>query len=708
MLMGPDTQKPLTSPKARTRGWRRRRRLLWVAGVVLVSPLLLLLTFEMCVWWAPFQPPGPTRSSTWIEDRNGKLLGAFAAADGQWRYPLTSEEIPAHLANAIIAAEDARFYEHAGIDWKAVGAAVWQDASSLRVRRGASTLSMQLQRLSAGLPRTVWGKWWQAVGACQLERQLTKREILTEYLNRAPFGGNLVGARAAAWRYFGKECSALSLGEAALLAGIPQSPSHLRPDRHPQTAAARRHYVLDRMLAASMITQKEREDADAEAIAATWLPLPQKTTPAPDANGLAPTLLHLAYQPPAWRTRLTIDTAMQQFAARLAGEHLARLSHSGAQAIAVVVLDTSSAQCLANVSVARPGNNVELTRCPRSTGSVLKPFIFAAAFANGIVTPTSWVFDTPRAWPGYVPGNYDGLFAGRMNAGDALAASRNIPAMDLLARLDVGYTIEILHSLGLRQIGEADRHGLSLAIGGAEATPLQVAEAFATLARGGNHLRVTQIVSPAAPAEVGQRVLPDWACWQTMAACSESRRTARISPAAAEHQIAWKTGTSSAHRDAWCAAATPSLTVVTWVGRLDGGSVSGLAGAEAAAPLALEILATLDRNVQPWPAPHTEGVRVAAVPPVPACHVVMISPRQDAEIIAAGGDNELASQMALKARVTGVSQAASERLWWFVDGTPVASCLSGQPAWWTPSPGAHRVTVSTVNGDSASVQVHVR
>ncbi len=230
------------------------RRLWWLATPA-VAAALGVGGFRAAVAWWPYPAVAARPASTWIVDRDGRPLAAYAAADGQWCQPLPADAVGTHLLDAVVAVEDERFYRHGGVDWRSAAGAAWQDLTTLSLRRGASTITMQLQHLRQPTPRrSLPGKLAQAVRACQVERTTSKRDVLVEYLNRAPFGGNLTGVGAASWRYFGRPCSALSLGQAALLAGLPQSPNRYRPDRHPTAAVARRDHVLARMAACGMIS----------------------------------------------------------------------------------------------------------------------------------------------------------------------------------------------------------------------------------------------------------------------------------------------------------------------------------------------------------------------------------------------------------------------------------------------------------------------
>ncbi len=342
-----------------------RRWAFRVVTLLIAAPIFCYALFLGLVAWWPY-PPGLERvasASLFINDRNGVPLAALVAGDGQWRLPLREDEISPWLLKALVAVKDSRFYDHHGVDWRSAFSAAWEDIRGLHIRRGASTLTMQVQRLRDPRPRSFFNKIEQAIRAAQLEKRLGKHEILVEYVNRAPFGGNLVGAGAASWRYYGRPCLQLSLGEAALLAGIPQSPNRLRPDHYPTYAMSRRNHVLDRMLALGLIDARERDEAAAEPDGAIWRSLPQiRDERAPWANGAMPTLSWLGSQYPGGTIVSTLDAGIQKQAADAALEHLRRLESSGISAAAIVVLDTATAQCLAAVSLSRDRRHLDLTR----------------------------------------------------------------------------------------------------------------------------------------------------------------------------------------------------------------------------------------------------------------------------------------------------------------------------------------------------------
>jgi penicillin-binding protein 1C len=725
---GPDGTRPNDPAldRARTSPKRRRlRRSLRIAGALpLVTALIAFLSFRGAVaWWSyPANVISPP-ASTWIEDRDGSPLAAFAGATGQWQLPLAEREISPHLLDAVVAVEDARFYDHGGVDWRSVGGAIRDDILSHRARRGASTITMQLQRLREPAARSFREKLVQAIRATQIEQTRTKRAILVEYLNRAPFGGNLVGAGAASWRYFGKPCKELSLGQAALLAGLPQSPNRLRPDRHPELARARRDHVLDRMLACGMITMPQYREASLEPIDAGWRPLPQELAA---QNGLLPTLTRLADLHPGQTMRVNIDAQVQKQSAAAARESLTRMASSHVGAVAVVVLDTPSGNCLAAVSLVAhehgPGSEMDLTQSPRSSGSTLKPFIYAAAFDLGVCNPRTMLADAPEDWSGYQPSNYDHSFRGRMPAGEALAQSRNLPAISLLWRVGIDREVNVLRAAGFATLAHTpDRYGLPLAVGGANVTPLELAEAYASLARGGQH-RAAKLLcdDPETASESSGRsletLLPGPSFWPTtciatLNCLADPDRTARICPAAAAIEPAWKTGTSSGHRDAWCAAVTPRRTVVVWLGNPDGSGADSLVGQNAAAPLALGILASCDRVPGAGfalPAARTVMAKAAPIAIAPErASLQLISPSNGQQIIRDPSIPPGEQRCPLHARVT-ISSSADPALWWFVDGRYLGRESSDQWLWWSPSPGEHQIKVVDEAGHAATAEVKVR
>ncbi|HVT79662.1 MAG TPA: penicillin-binding transpeptidase domain-containing protein, partial [Phycisphaerae bacterium] len=395
------------------------------------------------------------------------------------------------------------------------------------------------------------------------------------------------------------------------------------------------------------------------------------------------------------KTRTTLDAHIQQTAAQILSDHWQNLTAQNVDSAAIIIIDVPTGKILASLSRSTVAPSVDLTTAPRSTGSILKPFIYAAAFDAGIVSPSTQLLDSPKAWAGYVPSNFDREFAGPIAAADALAESRNIPAMILLAKVGIDRTIGLLNQLGIASPARSGRrYGLSLAIGGAEATPREVAEAYATLARGGGHVRA-HMGAGAPPLRV---IIPAQACWQTLAALSRQGRTEGVDPAAAAQHVAWKTGTSNGLRDAWCAAATRQCVVVVWLGNAQGRGAPALIGQEAAAPLALKIITQVDSTpCPPWPS--AENKEITATPLVGNTKLSIVSPVSGTEILTDGtGPAAIILQCA--------GGEGTER-WWFANGELVG--MGNQENMeWQPAPGTYELRVIDRAGNGASLRVNVR
>ena len=379
------------------------------------------------------------------------------------------------------------------------------------------------------------------------------------------------------------------------------------------------------------------------------------------------------------------------------------------------MLDTANARCLAAVSLGPKGSKIDLTRRPRSTGSTLKPLIYAAAFDAGICTPDTILNDAPSAWAGYAPSDYDKEFKGPISAANALAESRNIPALCVLKEIGVEPAIEIMQAAGLRSLGrQPERYGLSLAIGGAEATEMEIAEAYATLARGGIARQVkfstTNSAPSISPSSEGRHIFRESACWQTMTALSDFDRTAAVCREAANRHVAWKTGTSSGHRDAWCAAATPSFTVVVWLGNETGSGSASLVGAEAAAPIALRLISSFESSGnRPWPV--TDAMASNPIPRIgndqlQVPRVTLIAPGNGQTYLLDDAVPLDRQRIAMKAVTRG--QSSGTRIWWFVDGAALGAGESGKTNWWTPTRGSHEIRAVDECGRSATATIDVR
>lgn len=654
------------------------------------------LAVECAARWLPYPAAGLSQPqpSTVVFDRTGQALASFTADDGRWYLPIAAGEYGRWLPLAVEAVEDARFRSHRGVDWCAAFTAAAQNAMAGRVVRGSSTITMQVERLRYPRPRTITAKVVEAVRARQIELRQDKDAILAEWLERASFGGNLVGVGAASWRWFGVPPASLSLAQAALLAGLPQNPERLRPDRHLEEARARRDHVLQRLHDVGAIDALQLTQALAEPVVLA----PRDQSLAHDL-GAVPVLADLAAAH-SGVVSTTLDLTTQRSAVALLQERLGQLAGSGIDAGAVVVLEVETGDWQALVSLG--GQTwIDHTRVQRSSGSTLKPFIYAGAFARGIVTPAAQVADDPAAWSGWAPTNYDHTWRGRCSAAEALRDSRNLPAMQLLERQGLARCAGMMEAFGLDHLEQqALRSGLALAIGGAEVDARSLALAYASLARGGRRVRPRLLQGDA--TETGAEILAPLACQQALACLVDRPRTVAVCPAAAHLAPAWKTGTSSGHRDAWCVALTPRRCVVVWLGTTRGPGAPALVGAEVAAPVALAVLAACDPGGEPWPAVEM-GHATPAAASVLTTTLVITYPLADSEILR---DSTLSldhQRVALTCRGGGRGPR-----WWFIDGAPLPSVAAGEPAWWTPTSGRHELRVVDQDGHAAQVEVVVR
>jgi penicillin-binding protein 1C len=553
-----------------------------------------------------------------LTDRAGQPLRVWLGPGDLDCRPVYEPQPGDWIAQAIVAAEDQRFWRHPGVDVLALARAVRQNVTSLRTVSGASTLSTQVIRLLEPRPRNLWSKAVEAVRALQMERLLSKEAILAQYLNRAPFGGNIVGIEAAARRYFGKGAADLSLAEASLLAGLPQSPSRLRPDRHPGRARLRQQYVLDRMRACGFITERERADALGQPLvvrpARQPFRAPHFCAAVGRPSGDAANLL----------VRTTLDAPLQRVAEealRHAADRMAGTLDGGA----VVILDVRTGALRALVGspdyAARGHGQVNGALAARSAGSTLKPFAYARAIDRGLLAPHTILADVPALYRDYEPANFDPTFRGLVSARDALVQSLNLPALDVERRLGQPMFYTTLRELGFDTLSRPAAHyGLGLVLGNGEVRLLDLANAYACLARGGvwQPVRVLEDAAPAA----GRPVFSPEACWLVTDMLGGDERAMDTTGHAADVRLpplAWKTGTSAGFRDAWTVAYNPEYVIGVWVGHPDGASSEQWVGRKAAVPIVWEIFRRLyPDNDGPWFA-RPSGVRGRPVCAVSGC-----------------------------------------------------------------------------------------
>lgn len=549
--------------------------------------------------------------ATVLEDNEGQLLSASIAADGQWRFP-ELDTVPVKFRKALTRFEDKRFDSHPGVDVLALGRAVRQNWRSGQVVSGGSTLTMQVIRLSRkDRPRTLWQKLVEIVLATRLELRLTKEEILGLYASHAPFGGNVVGLEAACWRYLGRGPSQISWAEAATLAVLPNNPSLIHPGRNRDLLIRKRNRLLTRLFETGEMDSLSYALAILEPVPDAPLALPR----------LAPHVLDYVKKHGREGQRVTtpIDRFLQERVARQASDHYERLRANQIYNAAVLVLDVNSGQVLAYVgnTASGPdhGNAVDIIQAPRSTGSILKPVLYAAMLDEGKMLPRSLQPDVPTLINGFAPENFSHQYDGAVPADEALIRSLNIPAVHQLRMFRYEKFHALLTRLGLTTLTrEPDHYGLSLVLGGAEASLWEVTGMYTSMARTLNQfflwpgqVRYTSATYHAPVLERGSRPEPfhaldkssaisAGALWQTFEVMKELYRPGEESGWKYYHSsrtIAWKTGTSIGFRDAWAVGITPRYVVGVWVGNADGEGRPGLTGAEAAAPLLFDVFSAL-------------------------------------------------------------------------------------------------------------------
>ncbi len=570
---------------------------------VAVASLLLVLWAK----WGPIRPLFEVPHSTVLLDRNGQLLGATVADDGQWRMPAI-EHVPERFERCLLTFEDRHFREHWGIHLPSLVRAMQQNHRTGRRVSGGSTLTMQLARMAQGnAPRTYWNKLWEMLDALRLEIRFTKDEILCAYVSNAPFGGNVVGAEAAAWRWFGRPLGTLSWGENALLAVLPNSPARMHPGKNREALQAKRDRLLQRLLNDGHIDSLQWSLALEEPLPGSPVAMPRY------APHLLATLQLSGHK--GQRVRTTLDAELQQRASTIMDRHGNSLRANEVHNAAVLIMDVPTGAVLAYVgnlpsASAAEAGQVDIVRAPRSTGSLLKPFLYAAMLQSGERTPHQLVADVPTRYDGFVPENYDRTYSGAVPADVALARSLNIPAVRALREHGVERTLATLRSMGLAHIDRsADNYGLSLVVGGAESTLWELTGAYASMARivqatAADTLEAlvhAPYVIADRPLTSGYRAPPlrPAALYHTLEALRTLNRPESeigwesFNSAGA---IAWKTGTSFGHRDAWAIGVTPRYAVGIWTGNASGEGRPGLTGSLAAAPLLFELFHVLPRS----------------------------------------------------------------------------------------------------------------
>jgi penicillin-binding protein 1C len=594
---------PPTNPPS----WRRRLwRSLVAASVVTVAAI------SAGTYWIFSLGPAPLGEglafSTVVVDRDGTLLRPYTTPEGRWRLPATRDDVDPRFVSLLLAYEDKRFGVHHGIDPLALGRAFAQLVTHGHIVSGASTITMQVARLlEPRTERSLTAKLCQMVRAVEIERALSKDEILALYLSLAPYGGNLEGVRAASLAYFGKEPRRLTPGEAALLVALPQSPERRRPERSAAAARAARDRVLDRVAAAGIFPADEIERARREPVPNARRPMPIVAPHAADAA--------IAAAPNQNVHRLTISAALQMSLEELGRDRARALGPD--ISVAILAVDNATGEVLARVASAhyfdtRRAGQVDMTAAVRSPGSTLKPFIYGLGFEDGLIHPETLIDDRPVRFGGYAPENFDLGFQGTVTVRRALQLSLNVPAVAVLDRVGASRFAARLEQAGASFVLPPNEvPGLAIGLGGVGVTLNDLVTLYAGLARLGTTVPLTERRAQDEVQATARRLLDPAAAWYV----GNVLLGAPPPENAAGGRIAFKTGTSYGYRDAWAVGFDGKRTIGVWVGRPDGAPVSGLVGRVAAAPILFDAFA---RAGQPAPLPAApKGAFVAATSKLP-------------------------------------------------------------------------------------------
>lgn len=564
---------------------------------------IVLLAFWQCLPEPLFKRP----HSTILLTEEGQLLGARIADDGQWRFP-ASTSVADKFRQAIIHYEDKRFDSHPGVDPLALTRAIKMNFSAGHIVSGGSTLSMQVIRLAKNNPRRSYlEKLIEAIQALRLELRYSKDEILALYASHAPFGGNVVGLETAAWRYFGRSSKQLSWAESVTLAVLPNSPSLIHPGRNRLQLQQKRDQLLQKLTQQGLMSKTELKLALLE-------PLPEKPVPLPQ---LAPHLLDtLSKKAKGRRLITTLDIELQRKVTQTVQQHSRQLGLQGIYNAAAIVIDHHDFRLRAYVGnsarsgSAEHGYAIDIIRRPRSTGSLLKPFLFASMIQQSEILPKTLVADLPTQYGGYTPENYDHQYRGAVSAQLALARSLNVPAVRMLRRHGVQRFYDFLSNMGMSTLHRrAEDYGLTLILGGAEGNLWDLSNMYANLAHiarqqhNDSYARYqqTQVLSNELTASKHQIEINPATAWLTLNALLEVNRPGIDSywkNFSSSKKLAWKTGTSYGLRDGWAIGNTGRYTIGVWVGNASGEGKPGLTGAATAAPILFDILNHLETS--PW------------------------------------------------------------------------------------------------------------
>ncbi|MER8708225.1 MULTISPECIES: penicillin-binding protein 1C [unclassified Mesorhizobium] len=684
-----------------------------ITGISLAG-LAAITAFGLWQLDRAFPPPLPAALtvSTEVQDRDGQLLRAFATPDGYWRLATSLDQVDKQFVDMLVTYEDKRFWDHQGVDVLALARAAGQFAASGHIVSGGSTLPMQLARLIEPRDsRSLGSKIKQMLRALQIERRLSKREILERYLTLAPYGGNLEGVRAASLAYFGKEPKRLTVSEAALLVALPQLPEKRRPDRNLDVAHAARDRVLTRMVSAGLLGEREAARAALDDVSGL-----RRTLPALAAHA-AYTMLSKAI--PGQKLQLTIRKSVQEGLEQVAKDAAARLGPR--LSVAMVLADARTGDILGEVGSAdffdasRSGW-IDMTKVVRSPGSTLKPFIYGLAFEQGLVAQEMLIEDSPADFSGYRPKNFDMGYQGDVSIRQALQLSLNVPAIRVLDAVGPARLMARFRQADVTPILPVNEApGLAIGLGGVGVTLRDLVQLYAGLANGGKAHTLHDGTEPANAERSTTTILDGQATWQI----TDILSGVKPPQGAAQRGIAYKTGTSYGYRDAWSVGFDGRYVLGVWVGRPDAGAVPGLSGYVSAAPILFEGFVRSGLAAVPLPS-QPSGVRrpkreelpvtltrfgagtdglVQATPTEPAPTIIF---PPDGARVDLGTSSADASPLVLKL------QGGRAPFRWLANGKPLVGIDRRRTATWQPDgAGYSTLTVIDAAGRAASVKVFV-
>lgn len=580
---------------------KKKKAYIFIISGILIGCIAWLWSGTASIFEEPY--------STVVYARDGRLLGAHIATDEQWRFPLI-DSVPKNFSNAVTTFEDKRFYQHLGIDFLAIARAAIGNIKACEITSGASTITMQTIRLSRkGKVRSLWQKIIEATLAVRLELKVDKKQILRLYASHAPFGGNVVGLETASWRYFQKHPSQLSVAESALLAVLPNAPSLIHLSKNRSRLLNKRNRLLEDMLAENLLDSLSYELALLEKIPNKPYPLPR----------LAPHLTHHLESQSHKITghHSTINLDIQKRVNEIADFHHRGFAQSGIHNMGIIILDTYTGEVLAylgNAPNTKEESAVDMIHAQRSSGSILKPFLYAHMINEGLLAPEQFVKDIPTEIAGFKPRNYNRKYSGAISAKAALAQSLNVPAVNMLHEYNVNRFLTRLSEMGITTLDKsADHYGLSLILGGGEVNLWELAGAYASMGRvlsrftddmsRYNHIDFKEPTLTKTEVNASDKYQPNLlsagAIYHTFQAMEEVNRPdqeGKWQSFSSRTKVAWKTGTSYGHRDAWAIGVTKKYTTAVWVGNADGEGINDLVGVKKAAPVLFDIFNSLPKD----------------------------------------------------------------------------------------------------------------